>query len=669
MLQRSRHPKINYWFWFDETFENQGYLKTLDRIAAQSRFDTLTLTDRGCGFWDPIHKEHFRTLVNHAHDIGLKIVMQLWPQGAVDTNACFITSDEAAAIALDIETTVQDGRAVLRSLDKWTRGGEKAPAIGSELLCAYAFQKAADGFYRRGSLTDVTDRIQTVYASPERVSAVIELPEYEGYTVFAVAAHYHRTADNFSDRALRDYKDIMDFYADVPFDGIALDEFKTLSSAASHTINKENFRGRMYGKSFARVFREQTGTELHRTLLDMRYCPEGEDEVRIAAINRYFEVWRHGPTRVEDFVCDYSRKLFGKDAFLGFHNTYHNGLTNDEIWNTGCNWWEVKRDYAQTDENMFFPVRMGLACRAREAIVYDMYYHKDKLTFFEKCMRDAALGSRIHYHAIDDGSQWGLDTGSEAFLGEVAKYEEHAELLNLFEPTLPAMSLLCVFGFPAQLNWYPDESARAPFDVNKNLGILEKAQALWTAGYHNALAPDDAIVRGEITLDTDGRFDYCGHKFDSLLFLYPEYAKPETVAFLKQAVDANARLKVMGTLTRDFDGKAVDGSFLDKVAASDALAAAEALGAVKNDVAHGCRLADGSVVISHYESVRDDAPCTALFTLDGAQIEATFIGSFAIKTDGRGAVEKLVSGKLLSLKRDGDDWLPALRGEHVCFGI
>ena len=50
MIPRSRHPKINYWFWKDCTLESKNYLKTLDRIAENGRFDLLTLTDRGCDF-------------------------------------------------------------------------------------------------------------------------------------------------------------------------------------------------------------------------------------------------------------------------------------------------------------------------------------------------------------------------------------------------------------------------------------------------------------------------------------------------------------------------------------------------------------------------------------------------------------------------------------------
>lgn len=707
MLPRSRHPKINYWFWKDCTLEDKKYLKTLDRIAEDGRFDMLALTDRGCDFWDPTLKEDFRALVDRAHTRGLKIVLQLWPRGmsgTTETTTVALGIDEAGAIALDVEATVKDGKVTLRSVDKWTRGGENAPAIGSEFICAYVFQKTADGFYKDGTLVDATEQIETVYTTPNRVSATLALPEYEGYTVFAVAVHYHRIPDVFSDFMIQDYKRIMDTYADVPFDGIALDEFKGLASGAPHTMEGQAFRGRMFGRAFARIFRERTGQELTRVLLDMRYCPEGHDEIRASAINLYFDEWRRGTTRVENFVSGYSKKIFGENAFLGFHNTYHNNLTNDEIWNTGCNWWEVKRDYAQTDENMVFPVRMGLACQAKEAIIYDMYYHKDKETFFAKAINEAAFGSRIHYHAIDDGSRWGLDTGTQDFLDEVSKYEDAVELLNLFEPTLPRLPLLCVFGFPAQLNWYPNESARAQFDINGSLGFLEKAEILWRAGYLNALAPDDAIVDGRITMDASGRFDYCGHKFDAMLYLYPEYAKPEAVAFLRSAVSQGVPIRVIGTLTHSFDGSSADGSFLADItqgAASDVTVgeatrlwnngtpiaggldrhivddntvamlceAATSLGVESNDIENGCRLTDGSVVISHYESLRDGLPYTASFELGGKQYEVSFMGTFAIKTDAAGEIEKLVCAELCELTRNGEPLLPELRGKEILYGI
>ena len=494
MSESTRHPRINYWFWTDKTLKNKEYLKTLDRIAGESSFDVLTLTDRGCDFWDPIHKETFSELVTHAHEKNIKIVIQLWTRGFVETGTTRVDVSEAGAIALDVETTVENGRAVIRSCDKFARGVDKAPCIESEFIYAAVFKKNSDGYYEAGTLVDVTEKINVVYSSPDRVSAYLDLPEYEGYTVFAIAAHYHRMADVFSDRMVADYKEFMDYYSDVALDGIALDEFRGLSIILGFS-EEMPLRFRIYGRSFAKEFLKRTGRDLHRTMLDMRYCPNGQDDVRAEAINLYFDVYRRGVVRTEHFVADYSKQIFGKDAFLGFHNTFHNSLTNDEIWQTGCAWWELKRDYAQTDENMIFPVRLALACQTKENIHYDMYYNSDIETFFEKAINDAAFGGRIHYHAIDDVGRWGADTGRSEFLSEVSRYEREVELLNRFDPAgLPKMSLLAVFGFPALCNWYPKWENRSIFDINSEFDAMELSRALWNDGYHHALAPDDAII-------------------------------------------------------------------------------------------------------------------------------------------------------------------------------
>ena len=665
MERRSRHPKINYWFWTDETIESGSYRETVKRIAEKSQFDMLTLTDRGCDFWDPTHKRVMAELVEMAHQRGIKVVFTPWPKGQQFPNL-FVNEENAAAMAIDHETVVTGGEALIRSVDKWTRTGACGPTISAELLSAYAFKKIADGVYDKATLVDVTDRAKVEYSSPARLSVSFSLPEYEGYTVFATVAHYHRTADLYSDVYLNDYKQLMDYYADVPFDGIAIDEMRGIVTSAPWTLaTGEQFRGRIYGRHFARYFANERCRDLVRTLFDMRYCPEGEDVVRITAINEYFDVFRRASLFLEDFVMDYSRKIFGKDAFLGFHNTYHNSITNDEMWANGCCWWETKREYAQTDENMIFPVRLGLACQTKEAINYDMYYNKDKDTFFEKAIKDAPFGGRIHYHAIDDGSTWGIDTGSESFLSDLAIYEENAELMNIFEPVLPSMPLLTVFGFPALCNWYPNEKARNQMDINGSYGIFEKAAAMWRAGLYNAVSTDDAIIDGRITLTDDGKFNYCGHVFEAMLFMAPEYSKPQTVEFLKKAIDVGAKIRIIGTLTRYFDGTEADGSFLSANTVNYDCDIANELSLPLNDIEGGCRLEDGSVAMSNYESVKNGIPHTAKFDLNGDDYEVTYIGCFAMKADG----ERLVCGELVDMKKNGTPYLEEVRGKSVIHGI
>lgn len=68
------------------------------------------------------------------------------------------------------------------------------------------------------------------------------------------------------------------------------------------------------------------------------YAPEGQESVRIRAINQYFSLMRQGPRRIERIFSEYVRHFCGENAFLGLHNTFHNQLQNDEIWG---NWLQL----------------------------------------------------------------------------------------------------------------------------------------------------------------------------------------------------------------------------------------------------------------------------------------------------------------------------------------
>lgn len=669
MKNRSRHPKIHYWFWTENTLKNNEHRRILDTVAENSDFDTVAITSQGPGFldlWDTSYKDKLADAADYAHKLGIKLYLQLFPKGFAFENSS-VTVNDAASIAVEHEGVLdKNKKLVFTSVENWARMRKTSPAIGTELIFAVAFKKTADGFYEENSVVDVIKYAEITEKTPETLTFSFDIPSLDGYTVYALAAHYYKVADLFSDTAVGDYKEMMDNYADVHFDGFVVDEFKNMPILPPWQM--DCFRGRIYGKSFDKYFYEHTGTDLKRTMFDMRYCPDGKDEIRIAAINRYFDTFRKSTVIVETAIAEYSRKTFGKNSFAGLHNTFHNDLDGDEIWTTCCNWWEVPRTYAQTDEDIAFPVRLGIACGCKENLIYDMYYTNEKEKFFVKCMKDAAFGGRIHYHSAGSDC-FGINIGTKEFLGELKKYEDNVDLLNLFDPAMPDMSLLIVFGFPALYNWYPDHSARNAYDINGSLGILKKADKLWRSGVINALSTDDAIADGRITLDENNKFDYCNNKFDAMLYLYPQYSKSKTLGFLKHCAESGANIRVIGKIGRDFEGAPVDAKALERCTVSEDCDIVKEMGLRINDIPNGCRLADGSVVMSCYESVRYSKPQEAEFTINGKKYEVSYEGVFAMKTGRDGKIERLVSGKLDSLKENGRDILPEYRGCSVMYGI
>lgn len=646
----SRHPKIQYWFWDKPLLESQAFKEQLDLLCEKSDFNTVILTERnGVNFWEESMKPYFDKAISLAHERGLKIMLQLWPKG--HNHKTEVNISNAVAFATEREGVISTGELSLTSLCECVRRVQAAPPIANKILKVYAFKKIGEGFYDENSLTDITDKAIITENEENKLTAKFNCPELEGYTVYMLTAHYYQCADMFSELRIKEFKDIIDFYKDSGFDSIVLDEFKNL------TINppwvSDTFRDRFYGDSFKAYFGEKTGRDLDQVLFEMRYCPKGKENVRMSAINIYFDIFRHSTKIVETFVADYTKKNFGKDAFDGLHNTYHNWLQNDEIWMTCCNWWEVPRTYAQTDEDICYPVRLGIACGCKESLVFDMYYHKDPQAFADKVMRDAAFGSRLHYHAMND-LYYGVDTGSAEFLDFIKPVEDKITLLNAFDPAgLPKMELLVVFGFPSLCNWYPDEEARSGFDINKKLVLEKRCIDLWNSGFFNAMAPSDAVDDGRITKDADGKFDYCGHKFEKMLYLYPEYAKGETIAALKTFAGGD-NFAVIGSLTRDFGGNEIDGSFLKACTLPDDADIAKEMKLTANDIEGGCRLEDGSVVLADVGFSQKQEEKTACFTVNGHAVNAVYKGVFAIKLTDNGKIEKAACGDCALLEVSGE---------------
>jgi hypothetical protein len=653
-VENANHPQILYWFWTKESLVDGQYLRDLDHIKDKSPFDLIFLSARnGVNFYDydTMH-EPFKRVVDKAHSLGLKIGLQLWP----DTKG--VTAKDAQAIVVDGECQLgDDGSAQYTGR---TRGMLEHPVLSTDLLSVVLFQKAGDGLYRPGTAVDATSKcVRVVSEDAGSVSIRIEAGKsFAGYTAFVLTAHYHRFGDLFGDYFIKSFSTAMERYSDIPFDGAALDEFGFMRIIRPWQLDDEQptFRGRFYSPSFADRFYERTGTTLRQTLFDMRYAPEGHAGVRASAINRYFDVHREGPLRIENSFYEVSKRVFGESTFIGVHDTFHNSLTNDEVWTTGINWWDLPREYGQTDEDINFPVRMGVAASCPVPVLYDMFYHKDVGRFYAKAVLDARYNGRLHYHAYNDRQAWGVDLADDDFLRNITPIEEKIRLLNHFDGPLPKMDLLIVFGFPALLNWYPDEGARNAYDINGGLHIMEKAKKVWDEGYLCALVPSTAIERGKLLLDEDNTPVYGGHRFKSILYLYPEYSKESTVAFLERFVEGGGKLMLEGSAAHDFGANDISERFraiYDKATCRGFdLGNLGQLGIEKNKVDGGCFLEDGSVVMTDLESISTGRPRGYEIRIGDHVYSGEFAGILGLKVDSQGYPERFTCGGFTSLRMD-----------------
>lgn len=651
-IRNAYYPELVYWFVTPETLSDDQSAKDIQHIAHDTFFEFPFLTARnGVNFTTPDAHDGVAKIVALAHRNGLRVGATLHIQDTASDR--IYPADEQQTVVSDGEGTLDaHGHAMVISSIKLRSSKPQR----TELLRAYVFHKTGNGFYAPATLTDMTTRVKTVSGEPGTLTVTFDLGRrFAGETVFVMAQTWFNSLDMYSPEYVHVVHEAIDQYRDVPLDGTALDEFGYVRVPMNPTTP---YRGQFDGKAFREAFEKSTGNSLTKTLFDTRYAPQGHPEVRIRAIDEYWDFLRRGPLRIEWEFYRYSRKVFGPHNFAGIHNTFHNHLTNDEAWATGINWWTIPRRYGMSDEDLSLPLRMGLLVAHPGNIMYDQFYGFDIHRFGVKAMNDARFDARLHYHGYNDTGRWGTDLSKSPFLASQMPVEQEIRLLNQFDPAAPKLPLLVVFGMPALLNWYPNTEARNQFDVNGSLGIEEKVQAIWNAGYRCAVVPTDLIDNGSLRLDAQGRPVLNGHRFRAIIYLNPQYAKRSTLQFFDRYTKLGGALMLEGEASRDFEGNPV-GPILARIAARAVVRgfgveALPNLGVRPSPLAGtGGELEDGSVILTDLPSLEQKTPKVFSVELQGHRFSGAYVGVFALKAAPDGTVEKLACGDCSTLERDG----------------
>jgi hypothetical protein len=651
-FENTSHPQVAYWFFSKTQLNPSTYKSKIDSLAAYSKYTLIFLTARNdVDFYDgKIMHPIFKEVVKYAHSKGLKIGLQLWDvenKVPIENTERIIQEGE---ILLD-----ENGKANYAVAAKHVRN--KTLLLKSELLKVYAFKKTGDGFYDESSLLDITQKVKKT-ATKENIAVTIDAgASMKGYTIYILTQHYYNYWSNYSAAAVSNITNIIKSYADIPFDGAGLDEYTSLPLCATWELQKgDTIRERTYSLAMAEIFKKNTGKNLVQTLFDMRYVPNGKATMRMSAINNYMALMRSGTIEIEKEIYRAGKLYFGANTFIGLHDTYHNGLEGDEIWQTGLNWWNIKRDYGHTDEYTPTATQMGIGMSYPMNVMYNMYYHKILDKIWTKALTDLRYGIRTDYHAINDVQSWGVSIEEPRAMDAINKVENCARLLNRFNPSFPKIKLLVLFGMEAQANWYPDRAARNMHDINGTLNIENKAVQLWGAGYLNALVPTDVIADGRLKIGAKGKPVLQGHEFDAIIFLYPQYAKKSTIQFLQKYVSKGGKLITEGSCTNDFNGNDITAAWKNiankTVATSFSVEAVSTLGLNKNEYADGILNEDGSYTFTDTTSLKTGIAATFIFTKNGNTFSGNYKGLAVIKVNEEGAVEKFSAAGFSLLKKN-----------------
>ena len=648
------HPEIGYWFISPNLMtEEKKYLLHIDSIADRCKYTLIFLTAReGANFYD-FEKMHpvFKDIVAAAHKKGIKVGLQLWGN--------YKDKSMEGSQRMIIETEIPldaNGNAKAEIKAKYIRFPDRL--LKSDLFRVYAFKKTGDGFYDPATLKDITKQCESFLPDKETVQVKIKGDaSLNGLTACIMTQEYCSQSSNWDDVEINGFAEAMKIYSDIPFDGFALDEYgNKFVERIMEPNSTKPFRGRWYSTAMAAAYQKETGNDLEKTLFDGRYAPTGKPELRMKAINEYMEFMRKGGVRVETAVYNKSKEIFGKDIFNGIHNTYHNSLINDEIWANGIGWWSAPRAYGQTDEKTFLPTQMGVAMAHPKNAMYNQYYDANLEPVLVKSFNDLRYGVRTHYHAMNDKRPLRFDLEDADAVKGINANENCARMLNKFNPSLPEVKLLVIFGMEALSNWYPNTADRGTYDINDKMKIEERAVEIWRSGYLNALVPSDLIVNHQLTIGADGKPVLNGHKFDAILYLNPQYAREPVLKFLEQYESKGGKLMIEGNADRDFKGNLIAARFksiydkatvlgysVDKIAS---------LGLQKNLLQDGCRNEDGSYTFNDLVSMRTGNAATFKVNFDGAEYTGKYRGLSAIKADKTG-LKKLSATGFSELTRNG----------------
>jgi hypothetical protein len=658
-LKNKNYEQVCYFFIDKQVLESGKYLTIIDSIAQSSRFSLVFLTARNdVDFYDFDYAQpYLKKLVERANKQHLKVGLQLWnstKQVAIESTTRSINEGE---ITLDANGNGNFTAVAGKIRKPKAEGANQAKLIKSELFKVYAFKKVGEGFYASGSVQDITNKCSATVVDAATVNVKIATdPQLKGYTALIFSQHFYNFADNCSQAAIDRFCEAFHKYADIPFDGFALDEYGNVRIDPPWLL-KGDFRERLYSLSMSEVYQAKTGRNLTQTLFDMRYAPENQPVIRIRAINDYMELMRTAPLRVEEAVCREAKKVFGQDIFIGFHNTHHNYLAEDEIWTTGDNWWTLPRKYGFTDEHSGLSTQLGIAFSYPSNILYNMFYHKDANVLINKAFTDLKFGVRTLYHGYNDVQGWGKDLGDSALSRNINRVENCARLMNRFNPALPETRLLVVFGMEALANWYPNYTSRNRYDIAGDLNVEQKSQAITDAGYLNAFVSSDVIRTGKLTIDANGKPVMNGHTFDAVVYLYPQYSHEEALRFLEKYTAKGGKLMLEGVATYDFAGNNISSRF-GKITKKTTINGFDInklsqLGVKPNKNDRYCKNEDGSFTFSDWKSF--DTQTETTFTLNNGKTNAelTCQGFGNMRLSLAGKLQKLAASKFKSLKING----------------
>lgn len=362
------------------------------------------------------------------------------------------------------------------------------------------------------------------------------------------------------------------------------------------------------------------GCSLEEDFFHLQYAPADNPALRIAAVNRYFTVYRSITEKNDRDMYEITKEFFGDDAFYGVHPTWWGSVDslNFEFFKNGFYWWNAKRDIAQTDEMVIMPIRTALSHKWGSSIFYNMWYSMGTRkieTYYHDTWNSVRFGGRTHHHSYRCPNEpVVLELAGEGLLESLEEMEKKVRIIDNLQKTAADCRVLVLFGMEAVSNWAlslgnDEKRVLTPPWAPQNPkldAVLNTANALFDFRLCD-LVPTNEITSGSLYIQENGLPCYGTQSYDAVLLFYPECMTPQCYAFL-DALD-KSRLIVCGSASLYADGTALsdkDAALLQKAykrypslpEASLLDADLQALSVAANRTQSGCALQNGDWIFT-----------------------------------------------------------------------
>lgn len=556
-----RIPHIMYWKW-DKNILKPGVLEAgIEDIFNRSNFDVhyLSFHHTEVKMRDPRLLQKIKHFSEALRERECGLVLDIDARDELGEFVDLYPEECAWFISLEEVKLDENGRASHFIKQSESRRWDVRRMMKAEKIVQAAAVKVVDTnnkVYEQA--TDVTEKIKL---AEQEDGALIEVDlgaDYAGWTLVAFPAVRHVMPDYYSPKLYEYFTELYKSVKDYSLLGSGTDEW-----GASLTLSPGDLgpvcRHFPWSEGMDKAYQKQYNESLNQNLLHLFYS-EANPAKRHRVINQYISCFRKQIVDNEAWIYDNIKKHFGQEAFVGVHPTWIGSADNFylETFYNGINWWEVKRDYAQTDEQVIFPIRLALQHRWDSPVWLNMFYTRNEPieNHIIETWTNACFGGRTHQLSYEAGGEVHCEFKYEDKLERLWAMEAKIEKLNQVQKSVPDSRIAIIFSMAAISNWALDNNLTGSYTLQHEpmSEVLKFTQVLFERNWLCDLIPDTEIENGSFSLK-NGSARYGSQSYDAVVLIQAEMIHKSVLTALQEYSQSKGNLAIMGDCQRFFNGE------------------------------------------------------------------------------------------------------------------